>query len=40
MQSCYIRAKVVEFGQECLYSGKNCFIREKVVVIEESGCIR
>ena len=40
MQSCYIRAKVVEFGQEWLCSGKNGFIREKVVVIEQSGCIR
>ena len=40
MQTCYNPAKVVEFGQECLYSGKNGFIREKVVVIEESGCIR
>ena len=40
MQSCYIQAKVVEFGQECFYSGKNGFIREKLVVIEQSGCIQ
>ena len=38
-QSCFIRAKVVEFGQKLLYSGKNGFIRKKVVVFEQNGCI-
>ena len=42
-QSGCILAKVLEFGQIWLYSGKNvvfgqgCYIRAKVVLFEQSG---
>ena len=38
-QKCCIRAKVVVFRQKRLYSGKSDYIREKVVVFGQIGCI-
>ena len=34
-----IGQKWLSLGQKLFYSGKNGFIREKVVVFEQSGCI-
>ena len=38
-QSGCIRAKVVVFGQERLYSGKSGCTRSKVALFGQSGCI-
>ena len=52
MKSGFVRAKVVLFGQmvlfrqsncvrvKCLYSGKSCCNRAKVVVFVQIGCLR
>ena len=39
-KSCWIRAKLVVFGQKWFYSGKSGCLRAKVVVFGRSGCNR